>query len=87
MTSLPVKEGEVTVIGTMNNAGTQLMTISDMSDGRGRADGRRDRRCRTSRSGQKASLTIDAYPNRKFDGVVTEVGSSPISKTTRTSRR
>jgi HlyD family secretion protein len=31
VTTLPVKAGEVTVIGTMNNAGTQLMTISDMS--------------------------------------------------------
>src|SRR6266540_7171619 len=31
VTNLPVKEGEVTVIGTMNNPGTQLMTISDMS--------------------------------------------------------
>ena len=30
VTFLPVKEGEVTVIGTMNNPGTQLMTISDM---------------------------------------------------------
>src|SRR5215471_3243428 len=31
VTDLPVKEGEVTVIGTMNNPGTQLLTISDMS--------------------------------------------------------
>src|SRR5262249_31211441 len=29
VTDLPVKEGEVTVIGTMNIQGTQLMTISD----------------------------------------------------------
>ena len=42
VTALPIKEGEVTVIGTMNNAGTQLMTISDMGVGRGRDDGRRD---------------------------------------------
>jgi HlyD family secretion protein len=32
VTYLPVKEGEVTVIGTMNNPGTQLLTISDMSE-------------------------------------------------------
>ena len=31
--------------------------------------------------GQKATLSIDAYPNRKFSGTVTEVGSSPILKT------
>jgi HlyD family secretion protein len=31
--------------------------------------------------GQKGTLSIDAYPNQKFEGTVTEVGSSPISKT------
>jgi HlyD family secretion protein len=31
VTRLPVEEGEVAVIGTMNNPGTVLMTISDMS--------------------------------------------------------
>jgi HlyD family secretion protein len=30
--------------------------------------------------GQKANLNIDAYPNRTFEGLVTEVGSSPIAK-------
>ncbi len=42
VTALPVKEGEVTVIGTMNNPGTQLLTISDMARGRSRHDGGRD---------------------------------------------
>src|SRR5437867_7630762 len=31
VTTLRVKAGEVTVIGTMNNPGTQLLTVSDMS--------------------------------------------------------
>jgi HlyD family secretion protein len=31
--------------------------------------------------GQTADLTVDAYPGRKFKGMVTEVGSSPIPKT------
>ena len=30
--------------------------------------------------GQRATVTIDAYPNKTFDGVVTEVGSSPIPR-------
>jgi HlyD family secretion protein len=30
--------------------------------------------------GQKAILTLDSYPGRRFDGVVTEVGHSPIQK-------
>jgi HlyD family secretion protein len=32
------------------------------------------------RLGQPASLSIDAYPGKTFQGVVTEVGSSPIPK-------
>jgi HlyD family secretion protein len=79
VTYLPVKEGEVTVIGTMNNPGTQLLTISDMSEVEAvmMVD---ETSVPEVKIGQKANLNIDAYPNRTFEGVVTEVGSSPISK-------
>jgi HlyD family secretion protein len=79
VTYLPVKEGEVTVIGTMNNPGTQLLTISDMSEVEAvmMVD---ETSVPDVKVGQKASLNIDAYPNRTFEGVVTEVGSSPIAK-------
>jgi HlyD family secretion protein len=30
--------------------------------------------------GQKAKLTFDAYPEKKYDGTVTEIGGSPITK-------
>jgi HlyD family secretion protein len=80
VTFLPIKEGEVTVIGTMNNAGTQLLTISDMGEVEAvmMVD---ETSVPQVKIGQKAALAIDAYPNRKFEGTVTEVGSSPISKT------
>jgi HlyD family secretion protein len=80
VTTLPIKEGEVTVIGTMNNAGTQLLTISDMSTVEAvmMVD---ETSVPQVKLGQKASLSIDAYPNVKFQGTVTEVGSSPILKT------
>jgi HlyD family secretion protein len=79
VTALPIKEGEVTVIGTMNNAGTQLMTISDM--GTVEAVMMVDETSVPQvRLGQKATLSIDAYPNTKFQGTVTDVGSSPIAK-------
>ncbi|HTY43514.1 MAG TPA: efflux RND transporter periplasmic adaptor subunit [Thermoanaerobaculia bacterium] len=80
VTSLPIKEGEVTVVGTMNNAGTQLMTISDMAQVEAvmMVD---ETSVPQVKLGQKATLAIDAYPNRKFEGTVTEVGSSPIPKT------
>ncbi|HKC25462.1 MAG TPA: efflux RND transporter periplasmic adaptor subunit [Thermoanaerobaculia bacterium] len=79
VTTLPVKAGEVTVIGTMNNAGTQLMTISDLSSVL--AVLMVDETDTTNVSvGQKAVLTIDAYQGQAFEGTVTEVGSSPILK-------
>jgi HlyD family secretion protein len=79
VTGLPVKEGEVTVIGTMNNPGTQLLTISDMSEVEAvmMVD---ETSVPQVKVAQTANLTIDAYPGQKFKGVVTEVGSSPILK-------
>jgi len=77
VTTLRVKAGEVTVIGTMNNPGTQLMTISDMASVQAvlMVD---ETDTPTVEVGQKALLLIDAYPGQTFDGLVTEVGHSPI---------
>lgn len=77
ITALPVEEGEVAVIGTMNNAGTKLLTIADMSvvEAVMEVD---ETDIPNVKVGQRASVTIDAYPNKTFPGVVTEVGSSPI---------
>lgn len=79
ITALPVKEGEVTVIGTMNNPGTQLLTISDMSEVEAvmMVD---ETSVPQVKIGQTANLTVDAYPGQTFKGTVTEVGSSPIMK-------
>jgi HlyD family secretion protein len=80
VTRLPVEEGEVAVIGTMNNAGTVLMTISDMSvvEAVMEVD---ETDMPSVKIGQQANITVDAYPNKTFNGVVTEVGSSPITRT------
>jgi HlyD family secretion protein len=81
ITALPVEEGEVAVIGTMNNAGTKLLTIADMSivEAVMEVD---ETDIPTVKVGQRATVTIDAYPNKTFNGVVTEVGSSPIPSLT-----
>lgn len=81
ITALPVEEGEVAVIGTMNNAGTKLLTIADMSvvEAVMEVD---ETDIPTVKVGQRATVTIDAYPNKTFNGIVTEVGSSPIPSTT-----
>ena len=80
VTNLPVKEGEVTVVGTMNNPGTQLMTISDMATVEAvlMVD---ETDVPNVQVGQNAVLSIEAYPERVFDGVVTQVENSPISRT------
>ena len=77
VTALPVEEGEVAVIGTMNNAGTKLLTIADMSvvEAVMEVD---ETDIPSVKVGQHANVTIDAYPNKTFSGAVTEVGSSPI---------
>ena len=80
ITALPVEEGEVAVIGTMNNPGTKLLTIADMSvvEAVMEVD---ETDIPNVKVGQPATVTIDAYPNKSFSGVVTEVGSSPMSGT------
>ena len=79
ITALPVEEGEVAVIGTMNNPGTKLLTIADMSvvEAVMEVD---ETDIPNVKVGQRATVTIDAYPNKTFSGVVTEVGSSPMTR-------
>lgn len=79
VTALPVEEGEVAVIGTMNNPGTILLTIADMSivEAVMELD---ETDVPNVKVGQRATVTIDAYPNKTFSGLVTEVGSSPIQR-------
>jgi HlyD family secretion protein len=80
ITALPVEEGEVAVIGTMNNPGTKLLTIADMSvvEAVMEVD---ETDVPNVKVGQRATVTIDAYPNKTYEGVVTEVGSSPMTET------
>jgi HlyD family secretion protein len=79
VTAKRVEEGEVAVIGVLNQPGTVLVTVSDMSvvETEMEVD---ETSIPTVTVGQEARIRIDAYPNQSFDGVVTEVGSSPIIK-------
>lgn len=81
VTSLRVEEGEIALIGTMNNPGTVLMTLADLSvmevevevdetDVVGLA------------LGQPAAVKVDAFPETEFGGRVTEIGSSAIQRST-----
>jgi HlyD family secretion protein len=73
-----IEEGENVVVGTMNNAGTVLMTVADMSVIEAEVD---ETDIPLVTLGQKAKVTIDAMPDRVFAGTVTEIGNSPIQAT------
>jgi HlyD family secretion protein len=72
-----IEEGETVVIGTMNNAGTVLLTIADMSVIQAEVDVD-ETDIPSVRMGQPAKVTIDAMPGQTFTGKVTEIGNSPI---------
>ena len=74
-----IEEGETAVVGTMNNAGTVLLTIADMSviEAEVEVD---ETDIPSVTLGQEARVTIDAVPDRTFRGRVTEIGNSPIQQ-------
>lgn len=79
VTARRIEQGETAVIGVQNQPGTVLLTISDMSKVEAEMEVD-EASIPTVKLGQKATVRIDAYPNRTFDGEVTEVGGSPILK-------
>ena len=72
-----IQEGETAVVGTMNNAGTVLLTVADMSVIQAEVEVDETNIPNVS-LGQLAKITIDAIPDRTFKGHVTEIGNSPI---------
>jgi HlyD family secretion protein len=79
-----IEAGETVVIGTMNNAGTVLLTIADMSVIQAEVEVD-ETDIPSLRMGQPAKITIDAMPGQTFTGKVTEIGNSPIQATAGTS--
>ena len=72
-----VEVGDTAVVGTMNNPGTVLLTIADMSviEAEIEVD---ETDIPLVQMGQPAKVTIDAIADRTFKGHVTEIGNSPI---------
>jgi len=75
-----IELGENVMIGTMNNAGTVLLTIADMSiiEAELEVD---ETDIPNVQLGQNAKVTIDAIPDKTFKAKVTEIGNSPIQAT------
>ena len=75
-----IQEGETAVIGTMNNPGTVLLTLADMSVIQAEVEVD-ETNIPNVQLGQRAKISIDAIPDRSFKGHVTEIGNSPIQPT------
>lgn len=71
---LAVKKGE-RVVGTAQMAGTEMMRIADMSRIEVRVDVGENDVPKVS-IGDSALIEVDAYNNRKFKGIVTQIASS-----------
>lgn len=80
VTRRSIEEGETAVVGTMNNAGSVLLTIADMSvlEAEVEVD---ETEIPSVALGQAATVTIDAVANRTFRGRVTEIANSPVQQT------
>jgi len=75
ITELNAEVGEIVMIGTMNNPGTVIMTISDLSEIEAEVEVD-ETDVANLELGQEAKISIDAYPDTNFKGKVTEIGNT-----------
>jgi HlyD family secretion protein len=75
-----IEQGETAVVGTMNNAGTVLLQVADMSviEAEVEVD---ETDIPEVQLGQMATITVDAISGKTFTAKVTEIGNSPIQAT------
>lgn len=81
VTNLPVRVGETVVPGIQNSPASTIMTVADMSiiTAEVKVD---ETDIVNVKLGQNARVTIDAIPNRTFDGQVIEIGNTAILRST-----
>jgi len=77
VTRLNVETGETAIVGTMNNPGSLLLTISDLSvmEAVVRVD---ETDLPALSLGDSATIEIDAFARQLFRGVVTEIAHSSV---------
>ena len=77
VTRLNIEEGETAIVGTMNNPGSLLLTVSDLSvmEAVVRVD---ETDVPEIQVGDSTTLAIDAFRRREFTGRVTEISHSSI---------
>lgn len=77
VTRLNIELGETAIVGTMNNPGSLLLTVSDLSviEAVMQVD---ETDVPEISIGDSAALELDAFPDTEFAGTVTEIGNSAI---------
>ena len=80
ITVLKAEEGEMVMTGTMNNAGTMIMEVADLSTMLmvARVD---ESQIDSVKKGQHALVRISAYRDQVFEGIVDTVGESRTTDT------
>ncbi|HEX6913172.1 MAG TPA: efflux RND transporter periplasmic adaptor subunit, partial [Longimicrobium sp.] len=80
VTRLNIEEGETAVVGTMNNPGSLLLTIADLSTMQAtvKVD---ETDVPGITVGDSAAVRIDAFPGQVFPGRVARIGNSSIQPT------
>jgi len=81
VTNLPVRVGETVVPGIQNSPASLIMTIADMSliTAEVKVD---ETDIISMKLGLPATVTIDAIPNKTFNGHVIEIGNTAILRST-----
>jgi HlyD family secretion protein len=77
ITRLAVEKGETAIVGTMNNPGSLLLTVADLSEMEAVIEVDETDVPEVS-IGDSAAVEIDAFPNERFTGRVTKIGNSSI---------
>jgi HlyD family secretion protein len=75
VSKLNAEEGENVITGTMNNPGTVIMIISDMSEVLAKVNVD-ETDINQVKIGQKCEITVDAVENKVYKGKVTDIASS-----------
>lgn len=81
VTQVKAEVGEIAVMGTMNNAGTVILEVADLSKMivESRVD---ETDIAAVKVGQKAGVIMQAYPDEVFDGVVQTIALARTVSTT-----
>jgi HlyD family secretion protein len=77
VTRLNIEQGETAIIGTMNNPGSLLLTVADLSvmEATVQVD---ETDVPNISIGDSAAVRIDAFPDREFSGKVTRIANSAV---------